>query len=506
MLVSGNISQHVVPGIAKAIERYILIYGLDDVLKRANSIIDSKTPGQLIKVAFNRLVLEQAGPGTKGKKQPEEEKQEKKKGKKDGDSSTKVDYKIDSASFGNLTLEPTWMTISTPKTGLQMLGIKVVPFPAKTESLLKVLMQDNSKSIFAYITSKYSRMATRTLFRLLRMLRIPVVKDKVITGDPNIDVVWASTQYRHNIFTCFTQSEVEEIQNVFSSPAMVQKLHKLGWTSFIVTDDVKKTATFCMTEFGGVCSEVPYKYLFSAVKAEKAYDDLDSLQKSSGPFFRMKTTKTKLFNECSFAKKKDIQLQEGIFDSIYNISKDKMFSLLNKAKSVVSTEDPQKIVSHFGAISHISMPVVNKFLNRVSSKFSDTHHFAMVVLENSTDLSPKHASVYATMLSAGAVFSNPENPREDVKQKLKDFVSTQRQARLGGSFISISKLLVACTLTTIGGNAALQVLESSKLNVMTISETIGVLINFIKKIPFKKYLPVLIVLFIILLIYLSRQS
>ena len=198
-----------------------------------------------------------------------------------------------------ITLEPTWVQIQTAW-GAKVLGIKVVPFKVQsTKGMVGLMMNDAELRKMSLMAEKAGRTIKRVLFRVLRGLRIPGFKDKAITGDPKADVVLAKTQYGKNMFICFSKLDIEQ-DEMFSSPQAVQKLHKLGWASIIVADDVNKQATFCMKQFGGVCTTLPYSFLFSAYGKEvhQVYKDIEDAARSAGPFFRRRsTTRRKLLKD-----------------------------------------------------------------------------------------------------------------------------------------------------------------------------------------------------------------
>jgi len=81
----------------------------------------------------------------------------------------------------------------------------------------------------------------------------------------------------------------------------------------MVADDVSKQVTFCMKQYGGVCANVPYGFIYSSVGKEhsKVYDDLEDMKRSSGPFFRMKTTRRKVFSDSLALSKLNKYLIKG---------------------------------------------------------------------------------------------------------------------------------------------------------------------------------------------------
>ena len=72
----------------------------------------------------------------------------------------------------------------------------------------------------------------------------------------------------------------------FERTNKINQLYKMGWQSFVVTDDVNKRAFFCMKEFNGMCSAVQYNFMYNALGSEygKVFDDLEDVKKSSSPF------------------------------------------------------------------------------------------------------------------------------------------------------------------------------------------------------------------------------
>ena len=67
----------------------------------------------------------------------------------------------------------------------------------------------------------------------------------------------------------------------------------------MIADDVNKKVTFCMKEFGGVCSVVPYGFVYSSLGRDhsKVFEDLEDVKRSASPFFRMTARRRKVFGE-----------------------------------------------------------------------------------------------------------------------------------------------------------------------------------------------------------------
>ena len=324
MLMSSSVSPNVIPGITKAVEKYLILYNTDDILKTVNISL-----GKVLKTGIEVGQIVAAAGALKMKEGVEivEEQTQKQlpssKSTKSGGVGITVKGDSSKSSGGgarpsldmprseSLSLEPTWLQITTKKKGMQILGVKVIPFKVKSaDTMVQMIMDDKNLKTLSYLTTKYGRAATRVFYRVMRAFKIPIIKDRALTGNPELDVLYGGTQYGKNMFICFNQLEIEQ-EGAFNKPALVQKLHKLGWTSFIITDDVNKRATFCMKEFGGICSVVPYGFIFSSIGKDhaKVYEDLEELKKTSGPFFSMKTNRKKVMGE-SRIKNITVSLEE----------------------------------------------------------------------------------------------------------------------------------------------------------------------------------------------------
>jgi hypothetical protein len=207
--------------------------------------------------------------------------------------------KLEIPNASAVSLEPTWLQVTTQRSGLQVLGIKVVPFRIKYPgNIIELLMRDKSLRDLNFLTSKYMRGMTRVLSRVLP-------GKGTISGNFKKDVLDAQTTYGSNMFLCLSQLDLQQ-DDMLSTPAGVKRLHDLGWASIIIADDVSRTGTFCMKEFSGICSVVPYSYMFASLGKEQsqAYQDLEDIKKKSGPFFKMSTNRKRVFSSESLSTPK----------------------------------------------------------------------------------------------------------------------------------------------------------------------------------------------------------
>lgn len=325
MLTSGDVSGNVIPGICAVLEKFILIYETDAILKslRKQRIID------VVRIKHRLVAREGYQIEQKGKKKKEEEdlerdqfwsqqakearkstrdvEKEKEKLKKDLEKEKKERKKaeeklavsVDFPRSTTLSAEPTYVTITTPEQGKQLLGVKVIAFPVSSDkALFELLTKDRLRGFFSTQLKKLSRGSIRKFYSLCKGLKIPFIASKTLTGDPKIDILWAGTEFGIQNFVLLNFMEFSE-EGFFDKPRMLKKLFRLGWSSLIVADDATKRAMFCMKQFKGVCTSIMYSFMFSTLGSEHArvYSDLEEVRRSAGPFFRTKISKRKLFGE-----------------------------------------------------------------------------------------------------------------------------------------------------------------------------------------------------------------
>lgn len=322
MLTSPSVSPNVLPGLIKSVEKYILVYKADDILKYAaagNVLKTGATPwinyaitsigvaavgaaatyvgkkvqdylNNNIQIAMDKeslLVLEEDKKG--GNKRDDAPR----KSPLLGDDHTIMDAKPDLQVLKDtgISLEPTWFKVSAPGMGTRIVGVKVVPFVVKSpENIISLMSRDAILKRFDALLQRYSRALSRVL------LRLNPFRGSVSDKNYKNTIVYGGSSYGKNLFICFSQLDLQS-ENQFSDADTVRKLHKLGWASFVIANDVNRSATFCMKEFGGVCSTIPYSYMFASLGKDQtqAYNDLEDLKRKSGPFFRMSTNRKRIF-------------------------------------------------------------------------------------------------------------------------------------------------------------------------------------------------------------------
>jgi len=271
MLVSNNVQSNILPGISKVLEKFVLIYKMDEIIKEANKI----AKGKRILRAGNKLKLKEdeniesdsiiSEQGKKGAAIPIQVVGGAPAGKPEKRDVGTV--KIDTPNFGAISLEPTWVKIDTLG-GTRLVGVKVIPFPVQSD-------------------------ANRGIWAAIRTAHIPFMP-VTISGDPRKDIIWARTVHKTNIFLVMNLLDLGT--EFFEKTDRIKWLYRLGWSSFAVTDDINKRVYFCMKEFNGLCSAVQYNFMYTSIGSEhgRVFNDLEDIKKSASPFFKLKTKATSL--------------------------------------------------------------------------------------------------------------------------------------------------------------------------------------------------------------------
>ena len=326
MLTDESISQNAIPGICKALEKFVLIYELDAIAKMSGMKIikiGGQIAGALAKGAMTGKVKEdidilEAGqiPGAKPPKSQEEIDKFRRDRGYGSDKDTTLGDTIKGV-FSTLqgikqmgtvdvnfpkdqviSVEPTYMMVTTTK-GTEVIGVKVIPFPVKSKegyTLVELLAADSSLDFFDTLFFRIYRKAIRLFWAACRGLRIPFLKDRVVSGDPTKDILWASTFHKRYVFCLLNYSDISD-SNLLKNAGGMHKLHQVGWNSLIFADDINKRVIFCMKEFHGLCSSTPYQYIYSSLGQSKIYDNLEDVKKAASPFFKLSVNAKKVYGE-----------------------------------------------------------------------------------------------------------------------------------------------------------------------------------------------------------------
>jgi len=215
---------------------------------------------------------------------------------------TKATAKITTSDFKSISLEPTYMYVDIiEKSGgvrREFVGIKVIPYRVKSRiKLSRLILHDvQLKSINAAMVS-FGRKITRWFWSLYDKWTGRLLKGGLtVSGDPRRDIVMARTGQRGmGIIVLDKNEDIDErfLQN-FSK---LNRLFKMGWNNIIVTDDVTRTAYFCMQAYKGVCNAISYAMMYNQLGQLKVYDSLEDAKRQNSSLFKISTRASKVFSE-----------------------------------------------------------------------------------------------------------------------------------------------------------------------------------------------------------------
>lgn len=332
MLTDESISQNAIPGICKALEKFVLIYELDAIAKMTGIKI-LKVGGQLAstmaraavgsgKIKEDAELLEALPiPGARPPKSQAEIDKFRNQNYQDSESEDEDNkpskivkntmtvlqgikqlgtINVDMPKDQALSVEPTYMVVTTPN-GTEVIGIKVIPFPVKSRkgyTLAELLAADSSLDFFDTLFFRVYRKAIKMFWAACRGLRVPFLRDRVVTGDPVKDILWASTFHSRYVYCLLNYSDISD-SNLLKNAGGMHKLHQVGWNSLIFADDINKRVIFCMKEFHGLCSSTPYQFIYSSLGKDygKVYDNLEDVKKAASPFFKLSVNSKRVFGE-----------------------------------------------------------------------------------------------------------------------------------------------------------------------------------------------------------------
>ena len=82
----------------------------------------------------------------------------------------------------------------------------------------------------------------------------------------------------------FNKDDIDEDISIFQNRSAMQRLFRLGWTSFAVLDPVREVMYFISNLDGGYLHELPYSYMFHSLNAADIYKNETALKSGSRPF------------------------------------------------------------------------------------------------------------------------------------------------------------------------------------------------------------------------------
>jgi len=523
-LMSGDVSPNVIPGICKALEKYLLVYGIDSILKVVNIQSKFSKIPEMVKVVRGRLVSEQIQEAEpfNPPRLPDKEGGHKRDPLKPptpspaplpfGDKDKgKVYTKVERPKVDSLSVEPTWVEITTPKKGLQILGVKVVPFPVRsTKSLLQLMADDRERKFLNYMLTKYSRIAIRMFFAVCRSLKVPVIKSRALTGEIKQDILWGTTQYGRHTFCIFNQMDISG-ETFGKTPKLIQKLHKLGWASFIIADDSSKQSTFCMKEFGGLCSVTNYGFLFASLSRGHAevYKNLEDVRRSAGPMWRTKINRKKLLGDqiahskmlkfSSLVERNEL-LKEDLASFLKSFTPDKSKKILRSLSSDVKSNDKKKLKKSLSSIPKVPLSRVMSFCGKISPNFGKSYKLCRKVLKNSVSLSDELESSVACIVALGSTYKVDDYEKKTKKNIVSVVTKLRSKSRIEDDIFGVAEIITLTLAVTIASIATIAVTGIG----IAKATTAGIL-ALLAGLPTSLVVALVIVIGLVLLAWISRD-
>ena len=295
LVVSKTVNPNILPGVCKALERYIYIHELDDVIETANANIRSNQKRKkrkdraynLLKKVGNGLMLESVeyneddfleeadktstqkfdydetgeltGSSKTTQTAPTRPEPKERDSYKDAYNSAKAQEdmralkgeapRIDKIDPTSINTEPTWNTVTDQEGRTTAIGVKVVPFIINNEqSLIKLMTQDRYRSKLSKVAQFQARRALKIMYRIANVTWKTTLgklfswtglvdedfEKGTISQNWKNDIVLQNTAFKEKMFILLNKMDLEE--DFMGSASGVKSLFKLGWTSFVVAD------------------------------------------------------------------------------------------------------------------------------------------------------------------------------------------------------------------------------------------------------------------------------
>jgi len=339
MLVSKAVSENIVPGIAKALELYILTYSHDQYLQTAGQSrnVNFKIKGGKITATEGVDFTEATRPGGPGTKQPtptppdpndieqqkldwekekfekqqdaerkkaEKEKASKEKEKEEKENKlelarkAKVDVKL--ADNKAMSIEPSWMTSEVVDrngyTKKELIGVKVVALRIKSdEKLSRLILHDTQLGFLNSMMIRFGRSILRRFYGFIDRWS-KRAGGVVLSGDPRRDIVMGRTGHDGQAFVVLNKNE--DIDEIFmSNIGRINRLFKMGWGNIIIVDDINRVAYFCMQKYKGVCMALSYAMIYHNFGKLDVYNTLEDAKRQSNSIFKIGKNITKVMAE-----------------------------------------------------------------------------------------------------------------------------------------------------------------------------------------------------------------
>jgi hypothetical protein len=279
----------------------------------------------------------------------------------------------------SINTSPTWNTVTDQQGHTKAIGVKVVPFIIDNEeSLVKLMTIDRYRTKLSKNVHTQARKVLRFMHRVANATWKKTVgflfswtgfvdKDLVagtITKNWKNDIILQNTSFKQNMFVLLNKEDLDD--DFVKSASGVKKLFGLGWTSFVIADDINKVVTFCMDQYKGMCSMVNYGFLYADARTQgQVFTDIEDVKRSSGPLFRMKRRRKTMITDSLAQQKLDKYSQDVMISESSIINESLMPDLMKKLK-----DSPKAIASNLKAIQSSFKRKDYKGASRIAEKLN----------------------------------------------------------------------------------------------------------------------------------------
>lgn len=388
--------------------------------------------------------------------------------KEKGDPKRPIKVDFSKVDLQSISLEPTWVRVSLGGEEVGAVGIKVVPFPVKSDlTLAELMMSDYTSKGLDVLLKKVSRNIVKVTWRFIYKY-IPLIGRKTVTGDPRKDIVYQKSVFRDGVFCIINANDLSE--DFFSSAGGVSKLFSLGWKSVVALDDVKKQAYFCMKQFKGICNVIPYVYMFSTLKQKDVFDSLEEVKRASTPFFRMKVPMSKLFESIDINNKESLVMKntkviQDFLERVYNsekevvtespvssfvdkINENTLKRLVLQVEKGVKRKDAKGVEKILKFVPNFSLTEIEKYCKKKEPNFPKVYDYVKKVVRNSLpEELPDEVSDSFSCAIAVVSSLNKSDPMGEAKKKLKDLIPKLRFKLESGDWIPATVLITVAGIT-----------------------------------------------------------
>jgi len=360
--------------------------------------------------------------------------------------------KISKMDNNILSNEPTWQQVTDQEGNVTAIGVKVVPFIMDNDqSLIKLMTSDRYLKGMDKVVQMQSRKVLRFMFRLANYtwkktagllswtgLVKKSLKKGSLSQEWKTDIILQNTSFGKDMFILLNKLDLKE--DFTQQASGVKKLFGLGWTSFLVADDINKTVSFCMSTYKGMCSVLNYSFLYADSRsASQVYKDVEDMKSASGPLFRINRRKKAMITDDLAVQKmnqytqlSESYLNEGLIPDIVKQIKNEPKKLANKIKGISSAVKRQDMKLAYRISKQINPgnknTNVHKLINqelRSNQKFKKNYDLAYKVFKNSINGLPEDIlKVGSAMIASLSLMSKDKN--YNIKNDLKKIVMKTR--------------------------------------------------------------------------------